>query len=211
MGPAPFEQEIYNSDLVFVGSPESAPVGRQLSIRVLTILKGQAGPASVITVDGSPAIDFRYAPGRSYLFFLDVASDSPPTASHRLRFCTPTREIAADSRELLDRLRRIVHDQSLTTDRPTVGIYPPIRINDAVPVWPVEARTPRDQSVEAVTVILEFTITAEGVPSGVHVLRSVLGFDAAAIATVLKLRFIPMLVDGVPTPIVKTEVVRFTR
>ena len=67
----------------------------------------------------------------------------------------------------------------------------------------------QDAGVEGV-VILEVLIDEQGTVSDTRVLRSIPLLDQAAIDAVRQWEFAPMLLNGVPTPVVMTVTLKFT-
>jgi TonB family protein len=133
-----------------------------------------------------------------------------PPLSYRPPECGPAApEIVGDDRRLVDRVREIAREQSRTTERPRVGIYPPKKIKDVAPVWPGQAQVPQNSAT--VTVILEVTINAAGVVSDARVLRSVPSFDQAAVEVSRRWEYLPALINGVAMPATTTEAVAFRR
>jgi TonB family protein len=86
------------------------------------------------------------------------------------------------------------------------AIKPPMKIVNVQPEYPEEAK---GQGIQGV-VILDVSLTAQGVPEDVEVLRSIPQLDAAAIAAVRQWRYQPTLMNGVPTPVQMTVTVNFT-
>jgi TonB family protein len=85
------------------------------------------------------------------------------------------------------------------------NIRAPQKIHDVPPVYPEKARQAGIQGV----VILEITIAADGSVSDARVLRSVPLLDAAAVEAARQWRYEPILLNGVPVPVIMTATVNF--
>jgi protein TonB len=83
------------------------------------------------------------------------------------------------------------------------NVAAPIKIVDVAPVRPV-----LDGRIQGV-VVLEIAIDETGNVSHPNVLRSIPVLDQAAIECVLKWKYLPALVNGVPSPMVITVTVNF--
>ena len=86
------------------------------------------------------------------------------------------------------------------------NIRAPAKVRDVAAVYPPQAMQARVQGV----VILEVTIGPDGSVSGARVLRSIPMLDEAAVAAVKQWRYMPTLIDGVPSPVIMTVTVQFT-
>ena len=86
-------------------------------------------------------------------------------------------------------------------------IRPPIRIKDVAPVYPAIAQSARVQG----DVVIEATIDEEGTVADARVVKSVPLLDQAALDAVRQWQYRPSLLNGVPTPVVMTVTVKFTR
>lgn len=84
---------------------------------------------------------------------------------------------------------------------------PPMKIKDVAPVYPAMARSARVQG----DVVIEATIDDEGKVAETRVVKSVPLLDQAALDAVRQWEYRPSLLNGVPTPVVVTVTVRFTR
>jgi protein TonB len=86
-------------------------------------------------------------------------------------------------------------------------IRPPIKIKDVTPVYPAIAQSARVQG----DVVIEATIDEEGKVADARVVKSVPLLDQAALDAVRQWQYQPSLLNGVPTAVVTTVTVRFTR
>lgn len=86
-------------------------------------------------------------------------------------------------------------------------IRPPIRLNDVPPVYPAIAQSARVQG----DVVIEATIDEEGKVADARVVKSVPLLDQAALDAVRQWQYRPSLLNGVPTAVVTTVTVKFTR
>jgi TonB family protein len=85
-------------------------------------------------------------------------------------------------------------------------IKSPTKIRDVKPAYPPIAQSARVQGV----VICEVLIDQNGQVADAHVLRSIPLLDDAALDAVRQWRFVPTLLNGVPTPVVMTVTVNFS-
>ena len=86
-------------------------------------------------------------------------------------------------------------------------IRPPIKMKDVAPVYPAIAQSAR----VAGDVVIEATIDEEGKVADARVVKSVPLLDQAALDAVRQWEYRPSLLNGVPTPVVVTVTVRFSR
>ena len=86
-------------------------------------------------------------------------------------------------------------------------IRPPIRIKEVAPAYPAVARSARVEG----DVVIEATIDEEGKVADARVVKSVPLLDEAALEAVRQWQYRPSLLNGVPTPVVTTITVKFTR
>jgi TonB family protein len=86
------------------------------------------------------------------------------------------------------------------------AIAPPTKIKDVRPVYPPIAHAAGVTGV----VIVEARIGADGSVEEARVLRSIPLLDEAALNAVKQWRFMPTLMNGVPTPIIMTLTINFT-
>ena len=86
-------------------------------------------------------------------------------------------------------------------------IRPPIRIKEVAPVYPSIAQSARVEG----DVVIEATIDDEGKVADAHVVKSVPLLDQAALDAVRQWEYQPSLLNGVPTAVVTTVTVKFTR
>ena len=86
-------------------------------------------------------------------------------------------------------------------------IRPPIRIKEVTPLYPAIAQSARVQG----DVVIEATIDEEGKVADARVVKSVPLLDQAALDAVQQWEYRPSLLNGVPTPVVTTVTVKFTR
>lgn len=84
-------------------------------------------------------------------------------------------------------------------------VAPPIKIADADPVYPDSARAVGIHGV----VIVSFTVDRSGSVADVKILRSLPFLDQAALECVLKWKYLPALMNGVPAPMQMTGTVTF--
>ena len=87
------------------------------------------------------------------------------------------------------------------------NVRPPIRIKEVAPVYPAIAQTARVQG----DVVIEMTIDDEGKVADARVVKSVPLLDQAALDAVRQWEYQPSLLNGVPTAVVMTVTVKFTR
>jgi protein TonB len=86
-------------------------------------------------------------------------------------------------------------------------VRPPIRIKEVPPVYPSIARSAQVQG----DVVIEATIDEAGKVADARVVKSVPMLDQAALDAVRQWEYQPSLLNGVPTPVVMTVTVKFTR
>jgi TonB family protein len=86
-------------------------------------------------------------------------------------------------------------------------IKPPVKIKDVPPVYPAVAQSARVQG----DVIIEATVGEDGKIADARVVKSVPLLDQAALDAVKQWEYQPSLLNGVPTPVVMTVTVKFTR
>jgi TonB family protein len=86
-------------------------------------------------------------------------------------------------------------------------IKPPVKIKDVPPVYPALAQSARVQG----EVVIEATVGEDGKIADARVVKSVPMLDQAALDAVKQWEYQPSLLNGVPTPVVMTVTVRFTR
>jgi TonB family protein len=86
-------------------------------------------------------------------------------------------------------------------------IRPPVRTKEVAPVYPPIAQSARIQG----DVVIEATIDEEGKVADARVVKSVPLLDQAALDAVRQWEYQPSLLNGVPTPVVMTVTVKFTR
>ncbi len=84
---------------------------------------------------------------------------------------------------------------------------PPVRIKDVAPIYPAIAQSARVQG----DVVIEATIDDDGKVADARVVKSVPLLDQAALDAVRQWEYRPSLLNGVPTAVVMTVTVRFTR
>src|SRR5262245_30883890 len=87
------------------------------------------------------------------------------------------------------------------------NVRPPIRIKEVPPVYPAIAKSAQVQG----DVVIEATIDETGKVADARVVKSVPLLDQAAIDAVRQWEYQPSLLNGVPTPVVMTVTVKFTR
>lgn len=85
------------------------------------------------------------------------------------------------------------------------AIKPPVKIKDVRPVYPDDARAAGVSGV----VIIEARIGVDGSVEAAHVLKSIPLLDEAALDAVRQWKFVPTLMNGVPTPVVMTVTIAF--
>jgi TonB family protein len=90
--------------------------------------------------------------------------------------------------------------------RLAAGQQPPVKIKDAKPEYPQEAK---DAGVQGI-VILDATIDEQGDVANVRVVRSVPMLDQAATDAVRQWKFQPALLNGKPVAVIVTMTVNFT-
>src|SRR5262245_5221614 len=86
-------------------------------------------------------------------------------------------------------------------------VRPPVRIKEVPPVYPSIARSAQVQG----DVVIEATIDENGKVADARVVKSVPMLDQAALDAVRQWEYRPSLLNGVPTPVVMTVTVKFTR
>jgi protein TonB len=84
-------------------------------------------------------------------------------------------------------------------------IKAPVKITDVRPVYPEDARAAGVAGV----VIIEARIGADGSVEAAHVIKSIPLLDQAALDAVKQWKFVPTLMNGVPTPVVMTVAINF--
>jgi TonB family protein len=90
--------------------------------------------------------------------------------------------------------------------RLAAGQQPPVKIKDAKPEYPQDAK---DAGVQGI-VILDATIDEQGDVANVRVVRSVPMLDQAAMDAVREWKFQPALLNGKPVAVIVTMTVNFT-
>jgi TonB family protein len=90
--------------------------------------------------------------------------------------------------------------------RLAAGQQPPVKIKDAKPEYPQDAK---DAGVQGI-VILDATIDEQGDVANVRVVRSVPMLDQAATDAVRQWKFQPALLNGKPVAVIVTMTVNFT-
>jgi protein TonB len=86
-------------------------------------------------------------------------------------------------------------------------VRPPIRVKRVAPVYPAMAKSAQVQG----DVVIEATIDEAGKVADAKVVKSVPMLDQAALDAVRQWEYQPSLLNGVPTPVVMTVTVKFTR
>ena len=86
-------------------------------------------------------------------------------------------------------------------------VRPPVRIKEVPPVYPPIAKSAQVQG----DVVIEATIDEAGKVADARVVKSVPLLDQAALDAVRQWEYRPSLLNGVPTPVVMTVTVKFTR
>jgi len=86
-------------------------------------------------------------------------------------------------------------------------VRPPIRIKEVAPLFPAIAKSARVYG----DVVIEATIDEEGKVADARVVKSVPLLDQAALDAVRQWEYQPSLLNGVPTAVVATVTVKFTR
>ena len=84
---------------------------------------------------------------------------------------------------------------------------PPIKTKEVAPLYPAIAQSARVQG----DVVIEATIDDEGKVADARVVKSVPLLDQAALDAVRQWEYQPSLLNGVPTAVVMTVTVKFTR
>ena len=90
--------------------------------------------------------------------------------------------------------------------RPGGNIRIPTKVHHVAPVYPSMAQSARVEG----TVVIEATIGTDGRVKDARVLASKPLLDQAAVDAVMKWRFTPTLLNGVPVPVLMTVTVTFT-
>jgi TonB family protein len=86
-------------------------------------------------------------------------------------------------------------------------IKPPVKIKDVTPVYPAIAQSARVQG----EVVIEATVGEDGQVVDARVVKSIPLLDQAALDAVRQWQYQPSLLNGVPTPVVISVTVNFTR
>ena len=86
-------------------------------------------------------------------------------------------------------------------------IRPPVKVKDVAPLYPAIAQSARVQG----DVVIEATIDEGGKVADARVVKSVPLLDQAALDAVRQWEYQPSLLNGVPTAVVTTVTVKFTR
>jgi len=86
-------------------------------------------------------------------------------------------------------------------------VRPPVKIKDVAPVYPAIAQSARVSG----DVVIEATIDEEGKVADAKVVKSVPLLDQAALDAVQQWQYRPSLRNGVPTAVVMTVTVKFSR
>jgi len=86
-------------------------------------------------------------------------------------------------------------------------VRPPVRVKEVAPVYPAMAKSAQVQG----DVVIEATIDEAGKVADARVVKSVPLLDQAALDAVRQWEYRPSLLNGVPTPVVMTVTVKFTR
>jgi protein TonB len=87
------------------------------------------------------------------------------------------------------------------------NVRPPVKIKDVAPVYPAIAQSARVQG----DVVIEATIDEQGKVADAKVVKSVPLLDQAALQAVQQWEYQPSLRNGVPTAVVMTVTVKFSR
>jgi periplasmic protein TonB len=85
------------------------------------------------------------------------------------------------------------------------GIHAPQKVVDVMPTYPAAARAARIQGM----VIVEATIDAHGNVVAARILKSRPFLDDAALEAVRQWKYSPVLLNGVPVPVIMTVTVNF--
>jgi TonB family protein len=86
-------------------------------------------------------------------------------------------------------------------------VRPPVRIKEVPPVYPAIAKSAQVQG----DVVIEATIDEAGKVADARVVKSIPMLDQAALDAVRQWEYQPSLLNGVPTPVVMTVTIKFTR
>jgi TonB family protein len=126
--------------------------------------------------------------------------ETPAVLIVRIRFAAETRQA------IVTRISALSGYPTPRGLRVGGAIKPPMKIVDVAPEYPEDAKELKIQGV----VILDVSLTAQGVPEDVQVLRSIPQLDDAAVAAVRQWRYQPTLMNGVPTPVQMTVTINFS-
>jgi TonB family protein len=123
----------------------------------------------------------------------DPPAEAPLTFNITIRFGDEPEQMAFSSRDSGKALR--------------VGgtIKPPIKITDARPVYPEDARAAGISGV----VIIEARIGVDGGVEEAHVIKSIPALDQAALDAVKQWKFVPTLMNGEPVAVIMTVTINF--
>jgi len=86
------------------------------------------------------------------------------------------------------------------------GIPAPKKIKDVAPAYPPIAQSARVQG----PVVCDVVIDAEGNVMAARVVQSIALLDRAALDAVKQWKYVPTLLNGVPTPVFATITVKFS-
>ncbi len=86
-------------------------------------------------------------------------------------------------------------------------VRPPVRVKEVAPVYPAIAKSAQVQG----DVVIEATIDEAGKVANARVVKSAPLLDQAALDAVRQWEYQPPLLNGVPTPVIMTVTVKFTR
>ena len=86
------------------------------------------------------------------------------------------------------------------------NIEPPVKVKDAKPVYPPEARAAGVSGV----VLIEAVIDVNGNIRDARVLRSIPGLDEAALDAVRQWQYKPAIVEGTVRPVIMTLTINFS-
>jgi protein TonB len=144
---------------------------------------------------------------KSYDRARELAVEAKAAADKAATAATSERERAATEvarRAKVDAARR---EKLAKAIRVGGQVRPPIKIKEVAPVYPTIARSARVVG----DVVIEMTIDDEGKVADARVVKSVPLLDQAALDAVKQWEYQPSLLNGVPTAVVTTVTVKFTR
>jgi TonB family protein len=144
---------------------------------------------------------------KSYDRARELASNTTAAAERAATEATTAREAEAKKEAAAKAAAARREATRAAAVRVGMGVQPPVKIKDVMPVYPATAKSARVGGV----VTIEATIDTDGKVSDARVVKSVPLLDEAALNAVRQWEYRPSLVGGKPVPVVVTVNVNFVR